>query len=574
MHMSIASLDAVRCAHDQARALGHGVTGPGHLLLGLLSAQPDELSGNSLDRVHAVLTDAGGTDAQRIRSVVAEAESVDQEARKEPHPPGYQPFRPSVAQVVELAHRAAERRGDGVVIEPDHLLLALVHEGGEAVASALAAGGAEADEVKARLLAELAIDVDAFPELRCAPPGARGLAELPDSVIEFVEVGARLAHLPEDMAAPLHRWGDFRRERESRVVRWGWATDFTGADELAPLWHERHGYGPGRFLERQPVDLSNIEQYGYDERNRIVVARGHLPTGELGEEALLLHDGSRVGRWRCSRYNMDGEWTLRTVERAHLDGGRVEMIETWFEYGPAVTRFAYEDGRLVRVLGPLGEELLSWGEDGELDSIQAKVGTETETRYRRPPRDLTLPKLLRLTEDALVERIPAAVAAHPPQESAYCLAVHYNGGEPMVPPLLVIGLVAIRDALLVEHGADPWYIWNPAEWASAVRQQGDEGRVPWLTLDDDRDFAELCRLVEQEIGRADLEHEPRALFNRVAQRLARVDWSAILPITEDFVVYAVDFQVQDLDENLRLVLPPDRLADLAARGWLDEETFG
>ncbi|MEU4474959.1 hypothetical protein [Micromonospora sp. NPDC023888] len=58
----------------------------------------------------------------------------------------------------------------------------------------------------------------------------------------------------------------------------------------------------------------------------------------------------------------------------------------------------------------------------------------------------------------------------------------------------------------------------------------------------------------------------RRLLCAVAARLNRRDWSATLPVTDDFVVYAVDLELVDLERNLTDCLPPDRLAQFRERG--------
>lgn len=42
----------------------------------------------------------------------------------------------------------------------------------------------------------------------------------------------------------------------------------------------------------------------------------------------------------------------------------------------------------------------------------------------------------------------------------------------------------------------------------------------------------------------------------------------MLPATDDFVVYAVDVELVDLDRNMTACLPGDRLALLRGRGLL------
>lgn len=60
----------------------------------------------------------------------------------------------------------------------------------------------------------------------------------------------------------------------------------------------------------------------------------------------------------------------------------------------------------------------------------------------------------------------------------------------------------------------------------------------------------------------------RRLLCAAAARLNHYDWTDTLPVTDDFVVYAVDLELVDLDQNLTACLPPDRLALLRERDLL------
>ena len=48
---------------------------------------------------------------------------------------------------------------------------------------------------------------------------------------------------------------------------------------------------------------------------------------------------------------------------------------------------------------------------------------------------------------------------------------------------------------------------------------------------------------------------PIKMLNEVAVTLAEQDWSQIFEITDDFVIYCVDFELRDLAKNLRKTVP-------------------
>jgi hypothetical protein len=54
------------------------------------------------------------------------------------------------------------------------------------------------------------------------------------------------------------------------------------------------------------------------------------------------------------------------------------------------------------------------------------------------------------------------------------------------------------------------------------------------------------------------------LLRRVARALNRIDWSQVIPASEDFVVVAMDFYVLDLENDIRGSLGAERAAHALA----------
>lgn len=58
----------------------------------------------------------------------------------------------------------------------------------------------------------------------------------------------------------------------------------------------------------------------------------------------------------------------------------------------------------------------------------------------------------------------------------------------------------------------------------------------------------------------------RVTLNRAARRLQKLDWPSIAPVTDDFVVFAVDDELVDLAENFAFSVPAGLRKALAGRG--------
>src|SRR5262249_22033193 len=90
--------------------------------------------------------------------------------------------------------------------------------------------------------------------------------------------------------------------------------------------------------------------------------------------------------------------------------------------------------------------------------------------------------------------------------------------------------------------------------------------------------ADTARLLGQELSLADADditspqrqgrERARELLCAVAAELNAHDWTQELSTTDDFVVYAVNLELADLDRNMPACLPRTRLALLRERGLL------
>lgn len=169
-------------------------------------------------------------------------------------------------------------------------------------------------------------------------------------------------------------------------------------------------------------------------------------------------------------------------------------------------------------------------------------------------------QLHRLVEDRLVQLLPALISEHV-VEPIYCLALHYDAEWPL-PPNVAVGIEHERCAWMQDI-EDPetlrLTVRNPAEFSSYTGE--NLGGCPLRELDTD-----LARALDAipETSPDSREHG-RGTLNRVAQRLQQIDWHTIAPVTDDFVVFAVDYELGHLEENLRHSVPASLRKALSSR---------
>lgn len=148
-------------AQTEARGLNHSYIGTEHLLLGLI--------GEAAGPVTEVLGGFGVTlDGVRHR--------VEEIIGRGIEPPGSQfPFTPRAKKILELSLREAQRNGHPS-IEPGHILLAIVSEGGGVAARILTESGAGDTVIRDQVLQRLPAEVTPTKTFIAEPAERRMLA--------------------------------------------------------------------------------------------------------------------------------------------------------------------------------------------------------------------------------------------------------------------------------------------------------------------------------------------------------------------------------------------------------------
>jgi hypothetical protein len=324
-------------------------------------------------------------------------------------------------------------------------------------------------------------------------------------------------------------------------VRWEWYSD--DAYDLRPYWYERNRYRRGRRLERRPTLSEDVVQYGFDDAGRVVVRRefsGFLG-GRLTFEATRTYlDGA------IEEVGVDGDGTNVYVHRYLFDDDLLHTFIFTARHGQGREEYGYTVGRVTSIDAshdgrPYQKVAIGYDEAGRLRRIETtwlQGRAHTVTTYRRRPAGFTVDGRCRDLVAMLAERVPAAVAREQIGEPACCLALVYNG-ESCV-PLLGIGLESERQAWLASGDATE-LMWNPAEF-----EHYDTDAVGL----DDPGFRDSADLLDQELALKGELDRVRVVLLEAAHALNRYDWSRALPITADFIVYPVDYELADLDHNL------------------------
>jgi len=370
----------------------------------------------------------------------------------------------------------------------------------------------------------------------------------------------------------VERRADLRQEREAAVVQWRWAREGSDLQRPEPLYRERSGQPSPRLLEEAPASPRDEQQYGFDASGEIVVAREYMGPGSFLEE-LRVRRGETVEGYRWSesgeplevniaRYadgkihsNVTvraegGEDSVRgwSTERYVYDGDLVAEIhdesDVWFRDtalrdGPLLIRASYD---------PLGQLLELREHDGRGERVLYRA------RGSGPPMD----KLLRRVEDRLVETLPKLVREHAGDEPIYCVVLHYHPEWPL-PPTIGLGLERDRQAWM--NAIDDaetlrLTVWNPAEFSNYA-----DATVNWDLTNIDAELARALHAIPQNAD--DAAERGRATLNRAARRLQKLDWRSITSVTDDFVVFAVDYELMYLDENFSYSVPASLRTKLA-----------
>ena len=339
---------------------------------------------------------------------------------------------------------------------------------------------------------------------------------------------------------------------EANVVRWEYWNGFH--------WHwdpvEQMTYQDEWWKKHPPKRTSKdkaLYSYGYDAKGRVAAIRSGLPGKALSEmtQEFIRYTGATL----ISSTFLGAD--LLEVSTANISGTRTVQVENvGGRSGSGWYTIEWSGDRVSRMLfGELGKP--PW-----LEERYNKAGKLTErielARKLWLPEGTNIKTLSKTIHQKLTSIVPKVIAKARIREPAYCLVLAYDGeGNGVIPPSLGIGLDSERRKRVRTNGnAAKDFIWNPAEFRHYETKQ--------TTLPVDKKFEQACEWYNQLLEKKGSDKPARELLNRIVRDLAKLDWNGKLKTTDDFVVYAVDYEGGDLKKNLKKSVPPKVLSRLKA----------
>jgi hypothetical protein len=373
--------------------------------------------------------------------------------------------------------------------------------------------------------------------------------------------------------ATANSYAELKGEAEKRVVRWRYSNGH--------LWH----YAPEAPLTTEEETEPDRAKYwfGYDCNDHVACVREYneltayrrdparpeeLPkpvrVRELRVEWFIRHDQQKLELFDfvTPHYTNpeDVRTQLRHVEWAWLKAGKLQE-QMRFGRGDDYSHYRYEwrgqDLHLTQLLDEKGRVKMEFakGENGQDLYYRIRKDGSRFLLGQPLPAGLTVKKLTEMIRARLLETIPATVKAAKIKEPVYCVALAYDGeGNEALPPCLGIGLESERKGWLKTHGKDAKHlVWNPAEFQHYEKSH--------TQLDDDA-LEEACEWLNGELENKGSHATAHRLLVEVAAELNKLDWLKFAKVTPDFIVYAVDFELGDLNKNLKKILPAKELTAL------------
>jgi hypothetical protein len=344
-----------------------------------------------------------------------------------------------------------------------------------------------------------------------------------------------------------------RQQTEKLVVRWEHWSDFHwGWDPSDTLIQHMEN---ASYWRRNPPKQTDKSQayysYGFDASDRIVAIRYGSPReARPGEEHFIRYSKAE---FQVSVF-YDGRLT-NSATGTILDGKTVR-IDQACPGEKAWKEIQWLEDRPVRVVfGEAGKKAdLEW----EFTKAGKLVGMYDLPR--KLPKGTNLATLKKRIHKHLLTAIPKCIAKFRIRQPVYCLFLGYDSeGNGAMPPMLSIGMESERQLCLSK---DPkkakQLIWSPDELQHRLSKP--------RCLPTDKKFEKACELFNRLMDERGSEKPAIDLLNQVAKQLGAAKWSGKLPVTDDFVVLACDFEGCDLSENIRKSASLKALKSLKKQG--------
>jgi hypothetical protein len=348
-----------------------------------------------------------------------------------------------------------------------------------------------------------------------------------------------------------------RSQADKNVSKWLWATGSYFSN--IPFEQERDQISKGKLLKGVPKSLKDAYEFGFDSEEHLLIFRTYNSSGTVDSEVFTLYEKDKILTYyylclpnpelvRVDKITYEKGFPNRLISLGHRGDKRLEeyqyndsgLISSIYVERQMRSRklpliytyeFTYEasgTGHVTRVEAS-GNRKLSF----DFNSVASPAGKSTVTA------------ILKQFETELAKAIYDVVRTFYTDKVVYCLALNYENdpGSSRI-PTIGLGLADESEGILIPEGKIPdteEWLWNPAEFSTHGDPQLQVRSIDVKDLD--------RKLRSYYIQGEDIDF--RAVYNRVAAKLNKLDWSP-LPIARDFIVYAVDNDLVDLNENFAL----------------------
>ena len=347
---------------------------------------------------------------------------------------------------------------------------------------------------------------------------------------------------------------------EAQVVRREFYSD--DAVNARPFYFERFEMTPGRPLKQR---TPNATEHGFDAKGRLVLLRSPSDDEDPASEEFFAYHPDRV---ESINYRL-GKGTPLYASIQRFNKGRILECDVMDVKPPSEfdERYFYKGDRLVEIQA-------THIQPGTRTAGRWDVQYDSAGRFRCLRRfddayDLffvihwnpaTAPKfdeLVTRIRKRLVQLVPEVVRKSRIKDRAFAVALAYDWENDPLPPYIGVGLESERQHWLSSKGKEAKaFLWNPAEY-----KRYEDGTLNLSDKELEEDCEILCQLI---LAKSDT-WSAQKLLNGATMELNKRDWSKVLPVTEDFVVYAVDLEGAHLKPNMKAAVPAQTLAMLRKR---------
>lgn len=396
-------------------------------------------------------------------------------------------------------------------------------------------------------------------------------------------------------------------DAEGAVSRWEWTTGERYS--LLPHYFQRFPVR-GRVLKEAPAGVGLFIRYGFDAQGRLRLHqtyqfRGLERFGFLHQLLIQQTGYEDLFSETFYAYSADGVEMVTfsasphiplQVQRISCTGGQVGLYSSfrlngytplyaekgkdpdglyaWLGYNgrfKTVEQYGYTESRLTEILAYYeapgsqpnsARENFTYGEDGRLFRIERLwEGGQKQVLYQKRRKDQTFQDIRQVAVQRLVGAIIERLRTAEIRERLYCVELNYQSALAHFPPVVVPVPESYRQELIRTASGKV----HPDIFLPVIME-----KERYLEISDPQTL-EACQALEQEIQAGQKWNTATRILRELAATLTRYDWSGILDVTPDFVVFALDPELEG--DNLTAVLSSsvskDQIREWKNKGWLD-----